>query len=194
MKNLPFSIAIRLLLCLTILTGILYPLFITGIAQVVFPFQANGSLLTRHEELIGSQLIGQAFDDAKYFQGRPSATIDFPYNAKVSSASQLGPGNKILLDTLHARIALLRTQNPDNQSNIPAELLMASGSGLDPHISLEAALYQIPRIAKARKLSKDHIENLVEQLIEPPQFGFIGMRRINVLQLNLALDLMSQQR
>jgi K+-transporting ATPase ATPase C chain len=172
----------------TVLTGVLYPLLITGIAQVVFPHQANGSLITQNSQVIGSQLIGQQFDDPRYFWGRLSATAPGPYNAASSSGSNLGPTNPALLAEVKARIDALKTADPTNTSPIPVDLVTSSGSGLDPDISVAAALYQVPRVAKFRGLSIAAVQNLVEKSIQGRQFGFLGEPRVNVLELNLALD------
>ncbi len=175
-------------LLLTVLTGIIYPLIVTGVAQLIFPAQANGSLMTREGKPIGSELIGQPFDDLKYFWGRPSATPDFPYNSASSSGSNLGPSNPALLEAVKARVKALRKADPGNTSPIPIDLVTSSGSGLDPHISPAAALYQVPRVARVRGLSEDRLRHLVDQFTEPRQWGFLGEPRVNVLKLNLALD------
>ena len=172
----------------TVLTGVLYPLLITGIAQVVFPHQANGSLITQNRQVIGSQLIGQQFDDPRYFWGRLSATTPGPYNAASSSGSNLGPTNPALLAEVKARIDALKTADPTNNSPIPVDLVTSSGSGLDPDISVAAALYQVPRVAKFRGMSLAAVQTLVEKSIQGRQFGFLGEPRVNVLELNLALD------
>jgi K+-transporting ATPase ATPase C chain len=172
----------------TLLTGILFPLFITGIAQAFFPHQANGSLIVNNGRVIGSQLIGQQFDDPRYFWGRLSATSPYPYNAASSSGSNLGPTNPALIAEVKTRIADLRAADPSNTAPIPADLVTSSGSGLDPDISVSAAQYQIPRVAKARDLSEDVIRALVDQYIQGRQFGIFGEPHMNVLELNLALD------
>jgi K+-transporting ATPase ATPase C chain len=172
----------------TFLTGILYPLLITGIAQVIFPSQANGSLVMHNGQVIGSKLIGQLFNDPRYFWGRPSATSPFPYNAAASSGSNLGPTNPALINEVTARIAALKAADPQNNSPIPVDLVTSSGSGLDPNISVAAALYQVPRVAKARGLSEEIVRALVERYTQRRQFGLLGEPRINVLDLNLALD------
>jgi K+-transporting ATPase ATPase C chain len=180
--------AIVSLVLLSALTGIVYPLVVTGIAQVVFSRQANGSLIMKDGKTVGSELIGQPFDDPKYFWGRPSATSPFAYNAGASSGSNQGPTNPALKKAVQDRIDALRAADPGNTAPIPVDLVTASGSGLDPHISPAAALYQVRRVAKARGLSEDALRNLVEQHVQSRQFGFLGEPRVNVLKLNLALD------
>ena len=170
---------------LTIITGVLYPVLATGIAQMVFPQQANGSLIEQDGVIIGSELIGQQFDEPKYFWGRPSAA---GYDAAASSGSNYGPLNPALLDTVQARIDALKATDPDNTLPIPVDLATASASGLDPHISVASALYQVHRVATARGLSEADVRSLVEEYTEGRQFGFLGELRVNVLSLNLALD------
>jgi potassium-transporting ATPase KdpC subunit len=172
----------------TLLTGIIYPLFITGVSQVLFPHQANGSLIVQNGKVVGSQLIGQQFDDPRYFWGRLSATSPFPYNAASSSGSNLGPTNPTLLDEVKSRITDLKAADPTNTAPIPVDLVTSSGSGLDPDISVAAALYQVPRVAKARGLSEDTVRALVNQHTQGQQLGILGEPRVNVLELNLALD------
>lgn len=172
----------------SIITGLLYPLAVTGVAQAIFPQQANGSLIVKDGKPIGSALIGQPFDDPKYFWGRLSATSPFPYNAAASSGSNLGPTNPALIDEVKARVDALRAADPQNTQPIPVDLVTSSGSGLDPNISVAAALYQVPRVARVRGLSEDQVRALVERYTEGRQFGVIGEPRVNVLQLNLALE------
>jgi K+-transporting ATPase ATPase C chain len=177
---------------MTLITGILYPLLVTGLAQGVFPRQAGGSLLARGQARggvpMGSELIGQPFADRGWFWGRLSATGLFPYNAAASTGSNLGNSNPVLLEAAKARIQALRSADPGNSRPIPADLVTASGSGLDPHLSVEAALYQVPRVARARGLAKGQVRGLVERQIEPRQLGVLGEPRVNVLKLNLALE------
>ncbi len=180
--------ALTILGLMTLITGILYPLLITGLAQGIFPRQANGSLIVREGHPVGSELIGQPFSDPRYFWGRPSDTSPFPYNAASSTGSNLGPTNPALLEAVKARIAALRTADPGNRLPIPADLGTASGSGLDPHISVEAALYQVGRIARARGLSEEQVQKLVVQNTAGRQLGVLGQPRVNVLELNLELD------
>ncbi len=180
--------AIVSLVVLTVLTGLIYPAVVTGIAQLVFPRQANGSLIVKDGKVVGSALIGQPFDDPKYFWGRPSATSPYPDNAGSSTGSNLGPTNPALGQAVRARIEALRAADPGNTAPIPVDLVTASGSGLDPDISPAAALYQVHRVGKARGLDEAVVRHLVEQYTQGRQFGFLGEPRVNVLRLNLALD------
>ncbi len=172
----------------TVVTGILYPLFVTGVAQLIFPHQANGSLVVQNGQVVGSQLIGQQFDDSRYFWGRLSATDHYSYNAASSSGSNLGPTNPELLAEVNARIVALKAADPTNPAPIPVDLVTSSGSGLDPDISVAAALYQVPRVAKARGLSEAVVNALVNRYTQGRQLGVLGEPTVNVLELNLALD------
>lgn len=174
---------------LTLITGVVYPLAVTGIAQVWFPSQANGSVIAGKDgKPVGSELIGQPFSDPKHFWSRPSATTPQPYNGGSSGASNLGPSNPALADAVNGRIEALRMADPGNTAPVPVDLVTASGSGLDPHISVAAAKYQVGRIAKARNLPADRVTQLVYANTERPLLGFLGEPRVNVLRLNLALD------
>jgi K+-transporting ATPase ATPase C chain len=180
--------AIILFAILTLLTGAIYPAVVTAFAQVLFPKQANGSLIRNDQgKAVGSELIGQAFSDPKYFWGRPSATSPHPYDAGASGGSNLGPTNPVLVDTVKARIETLRAADPDNRMPVPVDLVTASGSGLDPHISPAAAEYQIMRIAKARHIDANALRALVANHTEKRQWLIFGEPRVNVLRLNLAL-------
>ena len=189
--------AVTLIIAFTILTGLVYPLAMTGIATVLFPYQAYGSLVEKDGKVIGSALIGQVFTDDKYFHGRPSATtapdpndssktVDAPYNAANSGGSNLGPTNKSLVERVQGDVDKLKQENPTG--SVPIDLVTTSGSGLDPQISPDAALFQVPRIAKARNLPEDRVRKLVETYTEGRLLGFLGEPRVNVLALNLALD------
>lgn len=189
--------AIVVLVALTLITGLVYPLAMTGIAQVVFPHQANGSMVERDGKVIGSELIGQNFTSDKYFHGRPSATtapdpkdptktIPAPYNAANSGASNLGPSNKALIDRVKGDMATLQKQNPGTP--VPIDLVTTSASGLDPDISPDAALFQVPRVAKARGLPQEQVRRLVDDHTQERFLDILGEPRVNVLELNLALD------
>lgn len=180
--------ALVTLVILTVITGVVYPLAVTGIAQVLFPHQANGSLLVRNGKTVGSSLIGQPFDNSGYFWARPSATAPFPYNAAASSGSNLGPTNPALVQAVQARIDALKAADPNNTAPIPVDLVTASGSGLDPHISPASAAYQVRRVARARGLDEAIVQRLVTEHTERRQLGILGEPRVNVLTLNLALD------
>ena len=179
---------LMMLLILTVLTGVMYPLAVTGLAQLLFPTQANGSLMNRDGKVIGSELIGQYFDEPKYFWGRPSATSPYPYNAAASSGSNLGPTNPVLIEAVKRRVGALRAADPGNEAPVPVDLVTASGSGLDPHISPAAALYQVHRVARVRGVQESQVKDLVALHTEGRQFGLLGEPRVNVLKLNLALD------
>jgi len=189
--------ALVILVLLTVLTGLAYPFAITGLAGVLFPSQAGGSLVTSNGKIVGSALIGQSFTSDKYFHGRPSATtapdpkdasktIPAPYNAANSSGSNLGPTNKALLDRIKEDTAKLKAENPN--APIPQDLVTTSGSGLDPNITPEAAFFQVPRVAKARNIPEDKLHDLVSNLVEGRTLGVIGEPKVNVLALNIALD------
>jgi potassium-transporting ATPase potassium-binding subunit len=186
--------AIVIFLLLTLVTGIIYPLFVTGIAQGIFPTQANGNLIEHNGRLAGSALVGQPFTSANYFWSRPSATSPVPYNAGASSGSNLGPDNPALADAVKARVDALHAADPANTQPVPVDLVTASGSGLDPDISIAAAEYQVPRIVRERNLNEQAVRSLVAEHIEPRQFGIFGEPRVNVLSLNLALDDLSAGR
>ncbi len=180
--------ASTLLLLFTLVTGLAYPFVVTGIAQVLFYKQANGSLLERGGKIVGSELIGQAFTGAEYFWSRPSATALFAYNSAASSGSNLGPTNSALTDAVKQRIDALRAADPQNTAPIPVDLITASGSGLDPNISLAAAQYQLARVAHARGVDTGKVQILIDQATEERQWGLFGEPRVNVLKLNLLLD------
>lgn len=180
--------ALVLFLALTVLCGLLYPLAVTGIGQVLFPARVAGSLIERDGQAIGSSLIGQSFSSARYFWGRPSATTPMANNGAGSGGANQGPTNPALIEAVKARIAALKQADPANSLPVPVDLVTASASGLDPHISVAAALYQGARIARERGLAPASVEQLVAQHVEPQYFGFFGEARVNVLALNLALD------
>jgi potassium-transporting ATPase KdpC subunit len=181
-------IAILQLLVFTVLTGVIYPVAVTVVAQVVFSHAANGSIIERDGKKLGSSLIGQQFEDPKHFWGRPSATGPFPYNGLASSGSNLGPTNPALTAAVRDRVAKYQAADPQNKSRIPVDLVTASGSGLDPQISLAGAMYQLPRVARLRGLPEDELKKVVERHTSAPTLGILGQPRVNVLELNLALD------
>jgi potassium-transporting ATPase KdpC subunit len=189
--------ALVLIIALTLITGLIYPLALTGIAGVIFPYQAQGSLIEKDGAVVGSELIGQVFADEKYFHGRPSATntpdpndptknVDAPYNAANSGGSNLGPTNKALIERVKSDVDKLKAENPS--APVPQDLVTTSGSGLDPHISPEAAFFQVPRIAKARSMPEDRLRQLIAEHVEGRLLGLLGEPRVNVLKLNMALD------
>ena len=186
--------AVTLFILLSVITGLIYPLLVTGIGQALFPQQAAGSLIERDGKLIGSRLIGQNFTDPKYFWGRPSATGPYPYNAAASGGSNLGPLNPALKEAVESRVKALRIADPGNAAPVPVDLVTASASGLDPHISPAAAEYQVTRVARARGLAPETVRNLVTQQTENRQWGIFGEPRVNVLELNLALDPLPSQK
>ncbi|QYY30573.1 potassium-transporting ATPase subunit KdpC [Cupriavidus pinatubonensis] len=173
---------------LSLVTGLLYPGVITAVSKAVFPEQAAGSLIVRDGKAVGSSLIGQSFSDPKYFWGRLSATAPMPYNAGASAGSNLGPTNPALTDAARARIDALRAADPDNKAAVPVDLVTASGSGLDPHISIAAADYQAPRVARLRSLPLEKVQDLIKANMESPRLAVLGAPGVNVLKLNLALD------
>ena len=180
--------ALTIFFVLTLLTGVAYPLVVTGVAMGVFPDQAGGSLIVRDGKTVGSALIGQNFSDPKHFWGRPSATGPMPYNASASGGSNLGPLNPALTDAVKGRVEAFRAADGGNTARVPVDLVTTSASGLDPHISLEAARYQVARVARARALPVQKLQTLVDRQAERPLWGWLGEPRVNVLQLNLALE------
>ena len=177
-----------LFILLTVLTGVAYPLIVTGIGRTVFPNQVSGSLVMRDGKAVGSSLIGQSFQEPKYFWGRISATAPMPNNATASGGSNLGPTNPALIEAVRGRIEALKAADPENSAPVPVDLVTASGSGLDPHISPAAALYQAARVARARHMDPAYVRQIVLAHVETPQWGVFGEPRVNVLLLNLALD------
>ncbi len=177
-----------LFILLTVITGLLYPALVTGIGGLLFPQQTAGSLIFKNDKVVGSELIGQNFSAPRYFWGRLSATASYPYNGAASGGSNFGPLNPALLEAVKARIAALQAAGSPPHFPIPVDLVTASGSGLDPHISLAAAYYQVERVARARGLDAGRVKQLVEAQTEMPLLGFLGESRVNVLKLNLALD------
>jgi K+-transporting ATPase ATPase C chain len=188
MNNALFRPALTLFVTLTLLTGGIYPLVVTGLAQVLFPVQANGSLVMDGNQIVGSALIGQSFSSPESFWARPSATVPFGYNAAASSGSNLAPTSADLIATVESRIAALRAADPENEAPIPVDLVTASASGLDPHISVAAALYQLPRVARARGVDEAQIRPVIDAATEGRQFGILGEPSVNVLKLNLMLE------
>lgn len=180
--------ALLMFLVLTVITGALYPLGVTGVAGLLFPNQADGSLIEKDGQVVGSRLIGQTFDDPKYFRSRPSATGPAGYDAAASSGSNLGPTNEVLKKAIADRVAALKAADPENTAPVPVDLITASGSGLDPHISPAAAAYQVGRVAKARGVPEEEVKRLVAEQTEGRQWGLLGEPRLNVLELNLTLD------
>lgn len=180
--------AIVSFIMLTIITGVLYPLAVTGVAAVAMPGAATGSMMTADGKIVGSELIGQPFSDPKYFWSRPSATSPVPYAGDAGAGSNQAPSNPALVDAVKGRVAALKAADPENQNPVPIELVTASGSGLDPHISPAAAEYQVSRVAKARGLSPEQVRAWVAKFTQSPTFGVLGDSRVHVLKLNLALD------
>lgn len=186
--------ALSVFVLLTLVTGVAYPLLVTAIAQIAFPSAANGSLIVEDGRTLGSALMGRPFSQVGYFWGRPSATAPDPYNAAASAGSNLAPTNPALLDAIRTRIAALRAAHPEQSSGAPIDLVTASASGLDPHISIAAARYQAPRVSRETGIPSAEIDALIDLQIEPRTFGLLGEPRINVLRLNLALDRLRRNR
>jgi potassium-transporting ATPase KdpC subunit len=183
-----FVRALLLFILFSVLTGLAYPFLVTGLCQLIFPYKANGSLIIANGKIVGSDLIGQTFTSTKYFNGRPSA-IEKPYDASNSGGSNFGPSNAKFLEEVGKRIGKVRQEDGLNPgASVPADLVLASGSGLDPHISLDAAMIQVPRVGGARKLSDAQVREIVDKLAETPFLGLAGQKIVNVVQLNLALD------
>lgn len=183
-----FRPALVIFAMLTLICGLIYPYVVSGIGKLAFSSQAEGSILTQNGTAVGSSLIGQAFSSPQYFWGRPSATAPMPNNAAASGGSNLGPTNPALLDAVRSRIDALKAADPGNTAAVPVDLVTASGSGLDPDISVAAAYYQIPRVALVRKLAQEEVKAIVDRISQPQYLGFFGENRVNVLALNLALD------
>jgi potassium-transporting ATPase KdpC subunit len=189
-----FTRAILIFVTMTVILGLAYPFAMTGISQLFFPKKANGSLIVSDNKLVGSALIGQSFSHPKYFRGRPSA-LEKPYDASNSGGTNFGPSNAKFLEEIGKRIEKIRKEDTlDPGALVPADLVLASASGLDPHISVEAAMLQVPRIAKARGLQESEVQDTLRRSAEGPLFGFLGDRRINVLRLNMALDELSRRK
>ena len=180
--------AVSLFVVLTVVTGVVYPLAVTGVAKAAFPEQAAGSLIVQDGKAVGSSLIGQNFSDPKYFWGRPSATSPMAYNGQGSAGSNQGPLNPALIDAVKGRVDALRAADPGNKAAVPVDLVTASASGLDPEISVAAAEYQVPRIARLRKLSPEVVEGIVARHTQGRLFGLLGEQRVNVLDMNLELQ------
>lgn len=184
--------ALSLFILLSLVTGLAYPLIMTGVGQLLFPSQANGSLIEQKNAVIGSRLIGQSFKEPQYFWGRPSATAEYPYNAMASGGANIAPSNPILVSSAQGYADRLIKADPQHNPHVPIDLVTHSSSGLDPHISIAGAFYQVPRIAKARGLSNEQVKAMINEYKQMPLFGMIGEPVINVLQLNLALDTFTQ--
>jgi K+-transporting ATPase ATPase C chain len=185
--------SVMALLALGVVVGVIYPLAVTGISQAFLPHEAGGSMIIQDAKVVGSKLIGQRFSDPRYFWSRPSATASIPYNAAASAGSNLGPTNPVLLEVVEERIGAFRAADPDNAELVPVDLVTSSASGLDPHISPAAAEYQVERVARARGLTADVLRALVAEHTEGRQWGILGEPRVNVLELNLALDALTDR-